>query len=187
MKIIFLDFDGVMNSDQSVELHYHRWLEDGSPKGDIAFNGKNNTWCPLAISNLEIILRKMPKIGIVISSSWRKNTPIQDLRSLFENHPIIARAMVDKTPVVNGKQRGYEIKQWIKYTEMTIDEFVILDDNRDMHGVMKHLVQTDPYHGFMRRDAEKALAILGYVEVKEKMAIDLTAEEIAFRYGWCDE
>lgn len=188
MKILFLDFDGVMNSHQSIELYYNKWLEDGKPPGKVSFDGEGDTWCPIAISNLKSILYKMPDLGIVISSTWRRGTPIQHLRDLFYKHPVIAQAILDKTPVVGGKQRGYEIKQWIKHTDISVDEFVILDDDKDMRGVMRHFVHIDAHHGFMKRDADKALDILKYVAPAEteKGEHDLTPDEIAFRYRFCD-
>ena len=160
MKIAFLDFDGVLNSTQSVEYYYRIWVEKGKPAEEMYLTGENNTWCPIALSNLKILLYRVPDLSLVITSSWRIGAQVQDLRDLFYQHPVISRSIIDVTPVVNNKTRGDEIKQWIKNTPINVEEFVILDDDRDMKGMLRHLVQTNPNHGLMYNDMLKALEIL---------------------------
>jgi histidinol phosphatase-like enzyme len=59
MKVIFLDFDGVLNSIQD-SIFYSR------TKGDYGFK-----FSPLACSNIQWLLEQDPSIKIVISSTWR--------------------------------------------------------------------------------------------------------------------
>lgn len=68
MKLIFLDIDGVLNSEQSQCMYYHHkaWIESKLGKGS-----KTRELCPISISNLDYLMRETPDARVVISSSWR--------------------------------------------------------------------------------------------------------------------
>jgi len=98
MKVLFLDFDGVLNSWQ--EAHYHHRLSK-TPllrfrsflywlyyKGDKLYPKKIKRWlrwemffwlsnhcdfCPIACNNLQLLLEVEPELRIVVSSTWRLN------------------------------------------------------------------------------------------------------------------
>ena len=73
--VIFLDFDGVLNTEQ-----YQAWLAiEGKPKKD--------AWGPLfdprAVANLQKIV-EATDARIVISSSWRYIPTLGSLRMMWE-------------------------------------------------------------------------------------------------------
>jgi len=169
MKVLFLDIDGVLNSHQSMTFWHRRRDQDkwenelfvawkGSLKGYLA-----QEFCPIATSNLEMIMEEVPDLKIVISSTWRKGETVDTLKDLFKWSEVIPQAIIDKTPVQRGDVRGLEIQSWLtehkqhgKVNEQ-ISDFVIVDDDGDMAHLMKHLVQTD---GKVGLDFNKAKEII---------------------------
>lgn len=165
MKILFLDFDGVLNSHQS-ETFWHnkrdqqKWENEmysswqGSLKEYLALE-----FCPIAVSNLEELMRRVPELKIVVSSTWRYGETVESLKVMFEPFKLISNAIIDVTPNVCPSPRGNEIQAWLdKHPE--IDKFVIVDDDRDMVHLIDKLVHTSPIHGFLYGDMLKAVGIL---------------------------
>lgn len=141
MKIIFLDVDGVLNSeldsfDWYVQTDYHFEL-------------------------LKSLVDKT-QAKIVLSSSWRKSKDsLETIKSRLQDFGI---DVYDVTPSINSpdSKRGDEIRQWIDMQQDTsITSFVIIDDNSDMcEYTNTNLVQTDIKIGFQKQDYEKALKML---------------------------
>ena len=131
--ILFLDIDGVLNSIQSVDYIH---LAGGDIRYDL---------CPIAVTNLQILVDRYP-IKIVISSDWRRNNEINYLRELLYNQGLRAN-VIDYTPVCVGA-RGYEIDKWIK----DIIDYIILDDCSDMVMYKEHpgFIFVDDTVGFDR-------------------------------------
>lgn len=161
MKIIFLDFDGVITN---LESRY-------------CLNNKK----------MELVKRICDETGakIVISSSWRVKDVETTLKSISESHRdndpfILAEYVIDITPRFHFKyednyvtiHRGEEIQYIIdkyKYRiykqESTnvdrLDNYVILDDDTDMLlWQADHFIKTDPYEGITEDDVKKAISIL---------------------------
>jgi hypothetical protein len=122
-KVIFLDFDGVVNTC--------RWYKTADGKWKSKFNfpkdGKvNNEDAVQWVSEL------CQKFGydIVISSTWRMDglkTCEKCLRNAGLREGI---KVVGATPILH-KYRGFEIKQWLEeHPEVT--EYLIIDDDCDM-------------------------------------------------------
>jgi hypothetical protein len=170
MKIIFLDIDGVLNSVQSVHMYYRQWLEEGKPEGCRS----TDKWCPIAVSNLKMILEECPDAKIVISSTWRLGDGwCTDVKEYFGDYGLDYSRVIGKTPDIskiavgklkgeyreNGHHRGHEIQQWLDENTVSpegslltprfeISDFVIIDDDADMvHLKEKYLYKTDNRHG----------------------------------------
>jgi len=171
MKVLFLDFDGVLNSQQS-EIFWHNkrdqslWENEmykswhGTLKEYIA-----HEFCPIAMSNVEELIRRVPDLKIVISSSWRHGETIETLKKILHPSKLIADAIIDVTPYFRGdKPRGAEIQDWLdRHTE--VSHYVILDDDRDMLESQKdNFINTSPFHGFQYGDMLWALRILGHAD-----------------------
>lgn len=164
MKIVFLDIDGVLNSYQSSTFWHNKrdqqkWENElyddwkGSLKEYLALE-----FDPIAISNLEELMRRVPEAKIVISSTWRYGETVESLKKIFHCFPLISNAIIDKTPT-GGKIRGDEINAWILSNQ--VDKYVILDDDSDMRPEqMVNFVNTDSRNGFVYTDMEKAQEIL---------------------------
>ena len=133
MKIIFLDFDGVLNSAASFLVERRIRSGKGRQHKD-SFCPVNETLCHVCTSNFRHILEEVQNANIVISSSWRTFFDIDWLRKKLEEYGIDGKRVIDITPKVlpdkmsMDVQRGDEIKAWLD-AHPEITEYVILDDN----------------------------------------------------------
>lgn len=160
MKIVFLDFDGVLNSRPFLIKSRSRmsksgWRED--PTDDID---------PQAVGVLnDIIARSGAKV--VISSSWRLFYGHDDLRRFLKERGLQGEPIIGQTPERfkmsdRWSERGHEIQQWLDDNkELGVESFVILDDNSDMAHLMDKLVKTDFDEGLLASHVETVLARLG--------------------------
>lgn len=167
MKVLFLDFDGVLNSHQSAIFWHNKRDQDkwenemyrdwpGTLKEYIAME-----FCPIAMSNIEEVIRRVPGLKIVISSSWRVGETIETLRQILSPSKVICDAIIDKTDSFHNV-RGNEIQRWLdQHPEVT--NYVIVDDDSDMLDSQKdHFLKTTSLHGFQYGDvlwAERILKI----------------------------
>lgn len=165
MKVMFLDFDGVLNSQQSAVFWHNRrdqskWENDmyrdwkGTLKEYIA-----QEFCPIALSNVEELIRKVPDLKVVVSSTWRLGETVETLRQILYPSKIIGDALIGVTESFS-RTRGNEIQKWLnEHPEVT--HYVIIDDDSDMLESQKNnFVNTDGYHGFQFSDMLKARDIL---------------------------
>ena len=147
MKIIFLDFNGVLQINRSRGKLYC----PGSP-----------TFDRQAVFNLNSLI-ELTEAKIVVSSSWRLDSdlPLQRLLD-FEG---VKGEVVGQTPYLNLGYycRGGEIDAFLKEDNFPIEQFVILDDDIE-HDIADYfptsLVRTDMATGFDEAAFRKALEIL---------------------------
>lgn len=123
MKAIFLDIEGVLNSEQFFLQKARDTIELDKEK----------------IKLLKQIV-EATDAKIVLSSTWRMlpdNHP--DFRSLIKFLEDENLSIFDKTPSLSAV-RGVEIQEWLNnHPEVT--NFVILDDDDDMEELKKFLVR----------------------------------------------
>ena len=110
MKAIFLDVDGVLNSDEYFDSV--GYSDDDSIENEIDMNKIKLLKEAVDLTDAQVVL----------SSSWRYTRKAQSLRKLLIENGI----MTDVTPFLQNK-RGLEIKSWLK-NNPDVDDFVILDD-----------------------------------------------------------
>ena len=111
MKIIFLDVDGVLNSND-----YIKYASKNNLKGILEEIN------PKAIEMLKYAL-DITGAQIVVSSSWRNLRKFESLKKLFSEYGI---DLNEKTPMVS-EDRGLEIKQYLK-EHPDVKQYLILDD-----------------------------------------------------------
>ena len=149
-KIIFLDFDGVLNTE-----HYQGLLQyQGKPWQDEygAF------FDPKAVKQLKRII-DATDADIVVESSW-KYLGLDAMKELWKVRNLPG-TIIDITPSLLGKNKGVEIASWLsKYAKQDIryviidDEYVILDSQ------LPHFILTNPYEGITEEQANRAISIL---------------------------
>lgn len=140
MKVIFLDFDGVLTRTDEPRSHHYL----------------SNT----CIENLNLIIDKIKNVKIVLSTDWRKYYSLNELRKILVRAGLkYPSNVVDVTPLIEYQIRGNEIEQWL-IKNNKIDSFVILDDHDDMGKYINRLILTDPNYGLTHKDALNALSIL---------------------------
>ena len=110
MKIIFLDIDGVLNSDE-----YFDKIKN------LNINGIEND---IDVNKIVLLKKSLDETGakVVLTSSWRYTRKAQELKQLLLSYGII----VDCTPFIDN-ERGIEIKKWLQ-EHNDVQDFVILDD-----------------------------------------------------------
>ena len=149
-KIIFLDFDGVLNTE-----HYQGLLQyQGKPWQDEygAF------FDPKAVKQLKRII-DATDADIVVESSW-KYLGLDAMKELWKVRNLPG-TIIDITPSLLGKNKGVEIASWLsKYAKQDLryviidDEYVILDSQ------LPHFILTNPYEGITEEQANRAISML---------------------------
>lgn len=147
MKVIFLDYDGVVNTPI--------WNEDGKCGFNFPNNGKVNNFQAIMWLNE---LCKKTNAKIVVSSTWRyccEEITYQDClykAGLNKNIEILGC-----TDWFGNCSRTDEINSYLeKHKEIT--DYVILDDENVLNS---RFVKCNANYGFGLEEFQKALVILG--------------------------
>lgn len=157
-KLIFLDFDGVLNS----QLWYVR--TKGSREQDDLDTE--------AIGFLNTLIKKTGA-KVVVSSTWRIGRTVDELQEILNRNGFTGEVL-DKTKDLRiGEDgdcilRGNEILQWIKSHPEHVNvgywdykNYVIFDDDTDMlYWQRNNFIKTNPYVGLTFSDIYNAEKIL---------------------------
>jgi len=133
MKIIFLDIDGVLNSLTSKRDTSGRF-------GHRAFE------------NFRLILDRLPEAAVVVTSTWRYEYTLPEMKAYFREVGIDPRRIMDMTPdlrrddsmICHYPTRNEEIFAWLaQHPDVT--QFAILDDVdlEHMAGLEDHFFRTE--------------------------------------------
>lgn len=152
LPIIFLDFDGVVNT-----IYWQKDVNgiccvNAMKKGHEELNNQQ------AVGWLNELYTEIP-YNIVVSSTWRMSMSVEELQKLLIKsgfRPEIK--VIGKTPVLH-EERGLEIQRWIDQHHFT-GNFIILDDDTDMVHLSNHLIQCDTFLGFTMYEYRKSLDFL---------------------------
>lgn len=137
MKVLFLDFDGVINSFSSL--------------------GYGDTFTPVCCKHLQNLMSKEPELKIVVSSSWR-HLGLEEIKKILDKNGINKSKVIDVTGNEKGI-RGHQIQCWLdKHPEVTA--FAILDDEADMGDLKDKLVKTSSYVGLTSEHVDKVIKLL---------------------------
>ena len=157
MKVIFLDIDGVLNS----ERYRNEW--GGDPPSNV-----DDTRLPL-------LLRIVEETGavIVLSTSWRRHWNSDPAlrapgwKAVGDSFDRFGIEFYDRTPDYEGNNRDCEIRNWLAAHKDEVESFVILDDYGFGWGdLADRLVKTSEQlgRGLMEKHAERAIELLGRKE-----------------------
>ena len=174
MKVLFLDIDGVLNSENwfayriyCVKNNMVNILMNFVDTDDRNIKHKLTMLDDRAIANLNRIIEETG-CKVVLSSSWRssiesENIFTQNLLKLkgfkYEFYDVTPRLWFSDFSI----RRGEEIKFWLdKESEKhEIESFVILDDDSDMlPEQMNNFIHIDGQVGLTDRDVLTAIEIL---------------------------
>ena len=149
-KILFLDFDGVLNTE-----HYQGLLQYQDKPWQDEYGA---FFDPKAVKQLKRII-DATDADIVVESSW-KYLGLDAMKELWEVRNLPG-TIIDITPSLLGKNKGVEIASWLsKYAKQDIryviidDEYVILDSQ------LPHFILTNPYEGITEEQANRAISML---------------------------
>ena len=153
-RIIFLDFDGVLNS-----AAYWECAEQ---------HGGVSPFDPVLLARLDALIERTDA-HIVVTSSWRGN--IMSSRNVLKAWGLKHwERVIGTTPDLSiarssglyvACERGDEVSRWLREADPEgVTRYVILDDGHDFGGLTVYLVRTDYLVGLTEADAEKAVSIL---------------------------
>jgi len=164
MSVIFLDFDGVLNS--------WRYFKDAHTNG-ITLAQAHQQIDRKAVRWLNEIVTKTGAV-VVISSTWRVLYSLPDLTAWLIDKGFVGE-IVGVTPSLSCRrvgpdqsqaaaaaasaERGHEIDAWLK-EHPEVESFVILDDGNDMAMHMARLVLIDARKGLKPKHVAAAVALL---------------------------
>jgi len=141
-SVVFLDFDGVLNSDRSTQEL-----------------GTRYRFSRASVAAFNLVLRET-EARIVISSSWREHWTLKENAQFLERDGVLPGRVIGKTPTLDGSERGREIDAWLAAVPYSVKSFVIIDDRDDMAMHSERLVRVDPAVGITDRQASLAVEIL---------------------------
>lgn len=183
MNVIFLDFDGVLNSTRSVvalmnvspvknnETISRETLQAVTEEMKLEWHTawENSQWVNLdriAIGLIDTLCREAPA-KVVISSTWRMGRKKEDFQCHFKSLGFEHIEVIGKTPILDSCCRGEEIYTFIlDWNSLEkgepITEHVILDDDSDMldYQKRKHFVHVPNNNGMLLKHYRDALRIL---------------------------
>lgn len=160
MKLIFLDFDGVLNCTGS--YLYSKNL----------MNHKNTDAFYVAAPNpvsVDLVQRliTLKDVYCVISSSWRISRNIDEIKEVM----ITEFGFTDVNQVIGktenlGVKRGFEIEEYLNRAH-DIENYCIIDDGTDMlDSQLNNFVKTDYDIGFTFKDFQKVFEVLDIPQSK---------------------
>lgn len=173
MRVIFLDFDGVINTDKGRDSRISRGLPTRD-KYDELFDEE-------AVENLRMIMEAVPDAHLVIESTWKTSLGgLPELREMWKIREMPGRIYsvtedainfpdllnldlsdMDAFAKVAGMGKGYGIKKWIENHYSPGFQYVIIDDVPDFLPEQKlHLVCPNARVGLTSVDAIRAIEIL---------------------------
>lgn len=145
MNIVFLDFDGVLNTPRTWTRPTHRAIER-----------------PLVRRVSDLC--DATDARIVISSAWRLHQSVATLQTILGRHGLNPTRVIDRTPWLPHQPRQDEILQWLRQTRHAVARFVALDDDtagdRQWEKIAAQFVQIDFRYGVQPADIKRATQIL---------------------------
>ena len=154
MKIIFLDFDGVMDT----AYYDHVLSKEGKPGNDKYGTIFDPYFC---VQNLKRIIDETGA-RIVVSSSWKYDMSYKAFLDMWEYRGLPGFVTdVTPTPAIRNN-RGDEIDAWLEECR-TECQYVIIDDldayNFNEHQIPRLLV-VNPFNGLDEDTAKRAIELL---------------------------
>lgn len=136
MKVIFLDFDGVLNSEGSF-IYEDKRRERAAETGKGIKGHVNETLCNVCASNFQFILDRYPEVKVVISSTWREMFTLDWLKEKLASYHIDSSRVIGVTPRKLSSMRGEEISMWLR-DNPEVSHYIVIDDNdwgiSEIHG-----------------------------------------------------
>lgn len=171
MRVLFLDLDGVCNSEayfKSAEF------EGGQQWGRVSFGAAQLD--PKAIALLDRLVEEAD-CDIVISSAWRHIWRHEQIADMLEERGFqhADRIVGETKAYVEAEdpmfERGAEVRDWLAMERERrevdpehgpVTSFVILDDSNEFDGeLLERFVQTDWTVGLTEAGVQRAIEIFG--------------------------
>lgn len=160
MRVLFLDFDGVLNSASTWRSRPDGWEGQWEGNREIPLSMLRIHLDPEKVRILNGVLSDTGSV-VVLSTSWR-NWPEQDYVREKLNESGFSGTIVGATPgwLGPGKRRGDEIQAWLDQNQGEVESFAVLDDSDDMGSLMPYLVYVDPLTGLTEEYVPRLVELL---------------------------
>jgi hypothetical protein len=167
MKYLFLDIDGVLNSD--IYMTSNEYISECKSLG-IVPEGRNVMdkahhlhISPIAMKLLNVLVERSKAI-VILSSTWRLKYSLAEMNMMFQKRGATFQ-IADVTPAkMSWRPRGMDIAEYLsnlKRDGEVPEAFVILDDIDEFSKLKEHFIQTSEESGLTQEDIARALKILG--------------------------
>ena len=158
MKVVFLDIDGVLNSDEYISRIKHSNVKGIQREIDV--------------DRVKLLTKALNETGakVVVTSTWRLTKYIGLIEELLASYGI----RIDTTPFIDN-ERGLEIKKWLSENQ-DVENFVIVDDevfDSFDEGLLEKLVKISDKNGqclgdgLQPKDVEEIINRLGRTRKRE--------------------
>lgn len=148
MNIIFLDYDGVVNTPMWGLINDIWRVSYNFPE-----HGKVNDL--QAVQWISEFCEKYD-YSIVVTSSWRHSKNYKEC--LYNAGLRDGIKILGKTPSILNGDRGDEIIAWL-VNHNEVEKYIIIDDEDDMGDLTDHLVLCETSHGFKELEYQKAVSL----------------------------
>ena len=150
-RIIFLDFDGVLNTEYYqglLQFQDKQWQDQYGAFFD-----------PRAVRQLKRVI-DTTDADIVVESSW-KYLGLEAMQELWRVRDLPGR-VIDITPsLTNNKNKGEGIAAWLSEHVTPDTRYVIIDDEYVvLDAQIPFFIWTNPYEGLTEEQANRAISIL---------------------------
>lgn len=170
INVLFLDIDGVINSEMHEHLHKQVIVEY---EGDMVEH--HDSYRP----DLAECINKLCTIydlKIVLSSTWRKVFDIDTMRMILKDQMKIDAELIDYTTKVSldyeyfsdphcerdPRDRGMQISAWLDEKKYKVNKYFILDDSLDAeYGHTSQFFRVDARDGFDENHLRKFIMLFG--------------------------
>ena len=166
-KLVFLDFDGVLNSS---EFAAHQYQNDESAQDSMGLD----LFDPKTVECMNHII-DATGAKIIVTSSWRY-LGLAKLQKLWKERGlhgeiigmtslhvvdelILEKGMEWLEREMNGSPRSEEIAHWLKSYDINA-KYVILDDLPMPEDIQSHAIQVNPKFGLSDQHVKQAIEIL---------------------------
>ncbi len=164
-KIIFLDIDGVLNTERNRQQCREKGISCSDENGD--------TFDPDSVANLAKIIAETGA-DIVISSSW-KFWGLCKMQEMWKDRKLPGMIIGITPDTVSDEMlltanlddietyaiRGHEVKEWLSLHGKKVSHYAIIDDvDSFLPEQQPHYVEVSPITGITEEDAERIIEIL---------------------------
>ena len=149
-KIIFLDIDGVLNTEYYqclLQFQGKQWQDEYGAFFD-----------PQTVEQLKRIV-DATDAEIVIESSW-KYLGLEAMKKLWAVRRLPGK-VIDITSSQNNTGKGEEIEEWLSKYAIPETRYIIIDDEYVvLDSQIAYFIWTNPYEGLTEDQANRSITIL---------------------------
>lgn len=167
--LIFLDIDGVLNSNDWFKrlvgkklIPKQQKLRQKDFKTDRFFpRGQSQYLDPDAIKRASDLITAVPGASWVVSSTWRHGTDdeFSDLITYLKHYGLKGE-IIGRTKSRPPASRGSQIQNYLDDHQLIEKQILILDDDSDMLHLTPRHIKTDYLFGLTDADVKRALRLI---------------------------